>query len=225
MKCLFLCKWNTWQSGCTKPTLERCPHGRAVDCLCGAGGGSNETQPSTTPYKPFTGAGTSITRTCNNCGNWKPKTDPKPETKAGDIIYGGGGGGGTMREILFRGKWEYDDHWFEGYLVKAVGGECMILPVTTEHWGGGEFSKCYHCDPATVGQYTGLTDKNGKKIFEGDIVYNGAGDPGVVKWLYGSYVIHFSNGEDWDMCQYVKEEYTEVIGNIHDNPDLMEQEG
>lgn len=73
MKCPFLCKWNTWQSGCTKPTLERCPHGRAVDCLCGAGRGLNETQPC---------------------------TDPKPETKEGDIIYGGGGGSNESRPYI-----------------------------------------------------------------------------------------------------------------------------
>ena len=129
-----------------------------------------------------------------------------------------------MCEILFRGKRLHDGKWVEGCLVKAVGGECMILPITTEHYGGVEFSAGFHCDPATVGQYTGLTDKNGKKIFEGDIVHNGAGDPGVVVWIYGSFAIHFSDGEDWDVCQYVKEEYTEVIGNIYDNPELLKQE-
>ena len=132
-----------------------------------------------------------------------------------------------MREILFRGKRMDDGEWVEGYLVKAVGGECMILPVTTEHCGGAEFSEGYHCDPTTVGQYTGLTDKNGKRIFEGDICRNTrTGEIVSVKWhgTMAGYVWNkrradgflFDFGELFRAC----DKY-EVIGNIHDNPELL----
>ena len=132
-----------------------------------------------------------------------------------------------MREILFRGKRMDDGEWVEGYLVKAVGGECMILPVTTEHCGGAEFSEGYHCAPTTVGQYTGLKDKNGKRIFEGDICRNTrTGEIVSVKWhgTMAGYVWNkrradgflFDFGELFRAC----DKY-EVIGNIHDNPELL----
>ena len=132
-----------------------------------------------------------------------------------------------MRKILFRGKRMDDGEWVEGYLVKAVGGECMILPVTTEHCGGAEFSEGYHCDPTTVGQYTGLKDKNGKRIFEGDICRNTrTGEIVSVKWhgTMAGYVwdkrradsFLFDFGELFRAC----DKY-EVIGNIHDNPEML----
>ena len=128
-----------------------------------------------------------------------------------------------MSEILFRSKRMYDDEWVEGYLVKTVDGECMILPVTTEFWGGVEFSKGYHCDPAKVGQYTGENDKNGNKIFEGDIV---KGEDHLVKCLevYG-YVDHQNGsfvivGDYMTHCRWLDYD-VEIVGNIHDNPDLI----
>ena len=156
-----------------------------------------------------------------------------------------------MREILFRGKRMDDGEWVEGYLVKAVGGECMILPVTTEHCGGAEFSEGYHCDPTTVGQYTGLKDKNGKRIFEGDIVrytFDSPDDPtatenglkvrtGRIFWSdwRASFAVtagrNLSAALNNDVAVYVRGrqvyEYVrgantvEVIGNIHDNPELL----
>ena len=135
-----------------------------------------------------------------------------------------------MCEILFRGKRMDDGEWVEGYLVKAVGGECMILPVTTEHCGGAEFSEGYHCDPTTVGQYTGLKDKHGKRIFEGDIL-RWTGEDGET----GKVIVIFAGGLFLLKCVEVLDapadpfyefdrggQTLEVIGNIHDNPELLE---
>ena len=132
-----------------------------------------------------------------------------------------------MREILFRGKRVDNGEWVEGYYVRlhdSKGHESHRIYTGYAETDCGDFyPDWYEVDHAAVGQYTGLT-ANGKKIFEGDIVHNGAGSPGVVVWIYGSFAIHFPDGEDWDVCQYVKEEYTEVIGNIHDNPEMLEVE-
>lgn len=89
--------------------------------------------------------------------------------------------------------------------------------------------------PETVGQYTGLTDKNGKKIFEGDVVkvhietYTRQSNRiGVVKYYNGCFGVADNNSENFkdflafnNMSCYVRS--VEVIGNIHDNPELLER--
>lgn len=136
-----------------------------------------------------------------------------------------------MREILFRGKRTDNGEWVEGLLItveldtyseveKAKYTHCIVEPKAEMYRGdlcGFEFVK-----PETVGQYTGLEDRNGKKIFEGDILKNEAG------YVYsGEYKteVAYDLGEfcglgfcNIEPCDF---KYCEVIGNIHDNPELL----
>ena len=152
-----------------------------------------------------------------------------------------------MREILFRGKRKDNGEWVEGdsliHSMYKKGDVCI---------GVIEGLEIYSVIPETVGQYTGLTDKNGKKIFEGDIIryadmydYNcylesldnteayDKCDFGYI-WtvdevVYGikiGYPAFDLNKHEWD-CNGLSElnesgnYFYEVIGNIHDNPELL----
>lgn len=132
-----------------------------------------------------------------------------------------------MREILFRGIDEGTNEWVYGYYYEKpsdFGGEKRYYIFDDK-----TISK-YNVLPETVGQYTDLTDKNGKKIFEGDIVILDEDvkrmfdvDDGEVKYGRGGfYVKEFGmlnslnalTSWDWVLRG-------EVIGNIHDNPELL----
>lgn len=135
-----------------------------------------------------------------------------------------------MREILFRGKRVDNSEWIEGLLAYCNfnHGIEKAIYVATEL---GSIIP-YRTKQETVGQYTGLTDKNGKKIFEGDIVeftdkftYQ-KGRAEIVfeafKWKYsGCY--YGGNPIVWLCIDDTSIEF-EVIGNIHDNPELLEVE-
>ena len=136
-----------------------------------------------------------------------------------------------MREILFRGK-RQDGVWFEGSLLRYK----VETPSRTEnHYKIQEFNYGYSDDelinqeymsgfdeeviPETVGQFTGLTDKNGKKIFEGDIV----------KWDEKEWGRPYNELVEFDyelltMREHDYEQWCEVIGNIHDNPELLKEQ-
>lgn len=121
-----------------------------------------------------------------------------------------------MREILFRGKRTDDYEWIEGSLCTTIPSDEDFYTISYFDFEG------YYIEekviPETVGQYTGLTDKNGKKIFEGDIVKGTfLGFPVSIK----DYVFSISWQEDITGYRANYFENVEVISNIHDNPELL----
>lgn len=125
-----------------------------------------------------------------------------------------------MREILFRGKRIDNGEWVEGNLF--IPDKVTRLDVPTEILVGTNVVRIsYEVDPSTVGQYTGLTDKNGKKIFEGDrieirgYVYCCCWDEGNLEFMLINKKESFGMG-------YAASSRMNVIGNVHDNPELLE---
>lgn len=134
-----------------------------------------------------------------------------------------------MREILFRGKAVSSGEWVYGNLIHSkrfagCGNEWRIHNQDT----GLESD----VDPETVGQYTGLTDKNGVKIFEGDVIKMS----GLANWNYEVYFENSafrlryktSHGDYYSWgCLFRAYELDpsygepEIVGSIHDNPELL----
>ena len=113
-----------------------------------------------------------------------------------------------MREILFRGKRVDNGKWTEGYFFKSWDKVFLLWGMT------GDCPNMEEVVPETVGQFTGLCDKNGKKIFEGDIVESPNGTQGFIEWQNAECAFLVNIGDDWqtmDDCPY------EVVGNIYDN--------
>ena len=149
-----------------------------------------------------------------------------------------------MREILFRGKAINRDRyesfrtdykngdWVYGLLTRKFDERFENLPaeMTNEDGISG-----IDVDYKTIGEYTGLNDRNGTRIFEGDIVKAPYIDPifhstwdidkqptevALVKFDMGQYYIDYIEGQ-YRFTVYVCQEYIEVIGNIYDNPELV----
>lgn len=130
-----------------------------------------------------------------------------------------------MREILFRGKSIEGGFWVEGSLritthqpTNGKPYKCYEIEDTTYGEFPDDFMSgiCEPVDPETVGQYTGMKDKNGKNIFEGDIVSLRTGRKHEVKWKDGAFCMIGT------AIPISRAGFFEIIGNIHDNPELLE---
>ena len=124
------------------------------------------------------------------------------------------------REILFRGKSILTGIFIEGNLVIDRNRETFIV------WFNHKQKECWtSIYPYSVGQYTGLKDKNGNKIVEGDIVTIGNNLKAVVIWFNGSFRFQdelSSKATYFDDIGVIMRDYdVQVIGNIHDNPELL----
>ena len=136
-----------------------------------------------------------------------------------------------MREILFRGKWFDNNEWVEGgFYLEPYTDNAYIIAWNS--MGMGFIEYILVCSD-TVGQYTGLTDKNGKRIFEGDIIrYQeavGSVHFGAYASAYEGRNTHMGFYIKWhidrvlriDLAFWANERGIEIIGNIHDNPELI----
>lgn len=146
-----------------------------------------------------------------------------------------------MREILFRGKLIDNGEWVEGSLVKSTyetptKKEEHFRIQETVYGFNDESEMPFFCDymsgideeviPETVGQYTGLKDKNGNKIFEGDIVrYGNTIHKAIFEQRNGTayFGLVYSEIETLPFGHYQDLKQIEVIGNIHDNPELIKE--
>ena len=132
----------------------------------------------------------------------------------------------AIREVIFRGKRTDNGKWECGDLLSPnefnAIPHIVYIAYLNEYGDIGEIST--PVIPETVGQFTGLTDKNGKRIFEGDIVTGYFNHEKIVGYIFyggnaqffiqrdGIYGIGLDNSDCW----------LEVISNIHDNPELLE---
>ena len=150
----------------------------------------------------------------------------------------------TVREVIFRGKRTDNGEWIEGSLL---GIDWCDKPSTYSIAPNTPVSTFYSIIPETVGQYTGLTDKNGVRIFEGDIVratieraercQSPRIENGVIGYdcigMIGLILYKDKNGENvWSdffnelsLSGLIEDYYFEIIGNIHDNPDILKGGG
>ena len=114
-----------------------------------------------------------------------------------------------MKEILFKGKRVDNGEWVYGWYAPLVCNDKTVIPSIKDSNG-----IAWKVERNTVSQFTGLCDKNGKKIFEGDIVESPNGTQGFIEWQNAECAFLVNIGDDWqtmDDCPY------EVIGNIYDN--------
>ncbi|UQX52305.1 YopX family protein [Cytobacillus pseudoceanisediminis] len=138
-----------------------------------------------------------------------------------------------MREIKYRGLEVLTGDWVHGSHVKTGAGMHYILP---QNLIGGSVQ--YHVDKETVGQYIGLKDKNGKEVVDADVVkwtrisytdcsrneiHETVEIVGRIYWHETMWAVKAANGAGYLLMPYYLEtDEFEVIGNIHENPELLE---
>ena len=149
-----------------------------------------------------------------------------------------------IREVIFRGKRTDCEAWAEGDLLHYESGEMAICKGFSKYgYEATEIIGRYKVIPKTIGQFTGLTDKNGKRIFEGDIldVSSDVAYGGVAVHRLGYFVVEFHNGcfmksalddpqlsffdnaKRKGLYHFISTDIHKIVGNIHDNPELLQK--
>lgn len=137
--------------------------------------------------------------------------------------------GGMMREILFKAKRKDNGEWVEGLPGYDINGKITEIEVYKKVFD----CRIYEIDPNTLCQFTGLTDKNGRKIWENDIIKTSqyGVDNGDGRNFAGFDIFSISFSEcsfclmnKWRRFNLRPNRDMEAIGNIFDNPDLLEEE-
>ena len=146
-----------------------------------------------------------------------------------------------MREILFRGQTrklgekihpatgeKLPGNWVYGGVLQGESSHSIIYGTDNLDFPGGVNRFAVHTD--TLGQYTGLIDKNGKRIFEGDIIGFGDAITGVVNYHDCCFCVRYigkcyrnRNNPAMDIVENEYPNEIKVIGNIHDNPELIQE--
>ena len=140
-----------------------------------------------------------------------------------------------MREILFKAKSIQTGEWIEGIPIKTHLGLFISFeenPHYCSQYGYMEIDDILIVDEKTLCQFTGLCDKNGKKIWENDILMARSDDSypedvtyKTIEWGVAGWVGHETGSTDREYLDEFDLEHFEVVGNIFDNPELLEQEG
>ncbi len=129
----------------------------------------------------------------------------------------------------FRGKFLYDGGWVYGGLIRDCDGKPMIH---VAGYGSGAFETRYSVDEETIGQFTGEFDRNGREIYDDDLLRTEQPPGGILppapattgkvefNAMHGLVVKFRRHGHDFDSYIRLTGQNNEVIGNIHDNPEL-----
>lgn len=132
----------------------------------------------------------------------------------------------TVRERLSRGKRTYNGKWVKGDVFHYESGEVAICSGFSRY--GYEATELFRRDkviPETVGDYIGITDRNNKMIFEGDIIKYSTNKIGIVNYGTACFCVQdikSRNNPAMDIVISESPNGVEIVGNIYDNPEMLE---